>query len=204
MKKFLLAIVSLFLALSLGACLAEDADRAVLPEPQDLATLFPNDTIVTKDLGDFTISYPESMRFDPEEEVRAGLWNLITLYEGVGSNNLLNIARMDQQAAFDDTYVAAVAEYVLDSLKGMKEYFSQLGVSMQYTLVSSAAVDFGGCQAAYIIWSTGLDGFEEQTYYAELYVPLGEKGTYTFSITSGNLSENVVLSSILNTVKWKE
>lgn len=212
MKKFLSAALSLALALSLVLMpvLAEGTDSTTLPEPQELATLFPDATIVTKDFEDFTISYPDSMVLFPEAQLNDDWRQLITFFDA--GNAELQIVWMNRQVTFDDTYVAAQVEETRAAWGADAEVeYNGAEATTQYTLYSSAAVDFGGHQAACIIYSfdvlSGLrSGAEvsQRIYSYSLYVPLGEKGTYIFIIAAKNLADCATLSSILHTVTWKE
>ncbi len=216
MRRFLLTILSFTLAFSLGAggVLAEDSPDAApipLPEPQDLATLFPDDAILTKDFGDFTISYPGSMTFE-ETAAENDADQTVALTDKDGHTiaeirwtDLSSLADEDSMPAYD-RYVMLALMYITYYQVGLAADAKERGWDCEYS-ADPAMVSFSGRSAATVLMHTKLVSPDESTVQDGLYLfaPLGDTAVLTFAFEWGtDLSERVVQSSILNTVKWKE
>ncbi len=214
MKKLLLVALSLALSLSLAccACLAEDEARLVLPVPQDLATLFPGDAILTKDLGDFTISYPESMEF---EEFDVGEKSGNNQYVSLGGEGYYLIIHWfaDSGIAYDastTSYHDALVNSFIEMESSLMENLSKLSGGESKCSFDTSAFDLSGKTVAAILLhvDTVYVDSDARESFDKLFLlfSLDEKSAYLFDIYSeGNaVSKYIVVSSILHTVKWKE
>lgn len=245
MKKLLSTALSLALALSLACCagLAEETEGLVehfsLPEPQDLATLFPGEIILTKDFGDFTISYPESWNDRTSIFARSKAIRLCLTDEQTHLEFQIWFIEDSDTPALNDAYVADMnkklieerqtteqEQYILDCI----EYYRHVVIPARQ--LSSAVVDFNGRPAyeqAYHSYYISMDvalwvysARAETEEYSEgdeslglgvrldRYVPVQGEGYWHFFFLINNtrdraaLADSVEISSILNTVKWKE
>ncbi len=192
---------------------AADEARTILAAPIALSELCPGVETMAMDFDDFTLSLPADTY--GQQGVKASGQPMLVLYEtlptGTSFTANLNAVWNQLNASYSEELVASMAEEMEKSFPLMVSQLKQQGIAASnMRLLSATAGSIGNLPTVDILTTYDADysgmGVDLKTNLLMLQrtVFLGDKGIYVFTITAEDLSECVRLSSILNTLAWKE
>ncbi len=192
---------------------AADEARTILATPIALSELCPGVETQTLDFGDFTLSLPADTY--GQQGAKTNGQAMLLLYEtlptGTEVTANLNAVWVAQSATYSEELAASMAEELEKSYPTIIAQLQMQGIAASnMRLLSAATGSVGNLPSVDLLTSYDADytalGVDLKTNLLMLQrtVCLGDKGMYIFTITAEDLSECVRLSSILNTLAWKE
>ena len=161
------------------------------------------------DFGDFTMSFPSDANGNIADEITDGAAFFIIyqdVEEGAQFTPNLNItwseSYEDLTAATPEENATSIATSAAAALEGQ-------GIKVANTQVVGASMDeIGGKPALSVVYSVDVDytavGLDLQTtlYCVQGIVSEEALGTYTFTITTNDMTTVQPLMDIINTVQW--
>lgn len=192
---------------------AADDSRIVLAAPIALSELCPGVEIIPMDFDDVTISVPADTYCQQGKKANGQI--MLVLYEAMptGTSFTANLTAVwnSQSTAYSEELVASIAEATEMNFPQIISQLKQQGIAASnMQLLSATTGSLGNLPTVDLLTAYDADysgmGLELKTNLLVLQrtVLLGDKGMYVFTITAEDLSECVRLSSILNTLAWKE
>lgn len=163
-------------------------------------------TIVTFDMGDFTIDLPEDICGEAYEKVNGAMRLMVMPDDQEESYDNLNLIWME---GYVDMREIDIDEITSTSIPSIRAQIEAEGVDVgEIDVIDSGSMKQDGVRGVYFVMKSDY-GFkydgerEDMTLYSKTCIFSDEYlGTYTFTLSARSMESIDAMQEMLNTIRW--